>query len=448
MHKKLNGAQMLSISLMLFAIFFGAGNMIFPPALGQAAGSDYLPALAGFILTDAGIAILGIAAVVLAGNSIRDLAGLVSKRFALLLPMVVYLLIGPLFALPRTGSVSFELALLPFLGEGIDTGIASVIFTGCFFLLTFYLSSNPKKIVDIVGKLLTPLLLLAIAAIFFGSLFAQDIQIQGEVFGSLHAPSGGYEQLPFFQGMMQGYLALDGPAGLAFAILVIDAIRQLGITNKREIVGYTCICGLGAAMFLAVVYFALAYIGAITPGTFANGGALLTSVTHTLFGSFGVLLLGAAVLLACLTTAIGLTTSFSNHLVSVYPRLSYRHVALCVSAFSFLIANVGLSQLIAISLPILIMLYPVSVVLMVASFFKQWIKEKRMVYVLGMSFAFLVSFFNGLEEAHLDAGAIHELIRQLPFYQQGIGWILPACIGILLGFLPIWKRMNLYLQKH
>lgn len=448
MHKKLNFAQMLSISLMLFAIFFGAGNMIFPPALGQAAGTDFLPALAGFITTDAGIAILGIAAVVLAGNSITDLAALVSKRFALVLPLIVYLLIGPLFALPRTGSVSFELSLQPFLPEGFDPRIACVLFTASFFALTYYLSSNPKKIVDIVGKLLTPLLLVAIAAIFFGSLFADDIQIGQAVFGVSHAPSGAYQELPFFQGMIQGYLALDGPAGLAFSILVIDAIRQQGIDKKKDIVKYTCLCGLGAACFLALVYFALSYVGAITPGSFANGGILLTTVTSKLFGTPGVILLGAAVLLACLTTAIGLTTSFSDHLVTVYPQFSYKRVALVVCGFSFLIANVGLTQLIAISLPILIMLYPVSVVLMVASFFKNWINQRRMVYVLGMCFTFAISFFSGLDEAGIHMGALHDSIQQLPFYAHGIGWILPAIVGILVGFLPIWNRMNVYLQKH
>lgn len=439
---------MLSISLMLFAIFFGAGNMIFPPALGHASGVDFFPALLGFITTDAGIAILGIAAVVLSGNSISDLAALVSKRFALLLPLVVYLLIGPLFALPRTGSVSFELSLLPFLPEGFSTPIACGLFTAAFFTITFYLSSNPKKIVDIVGRVLTPLLLLAIAAIFFGSIFAKDIYIQNELFNVLHEPSAEYAQFPFFQGMMQGYLALDGPAGLAFSILVIDAIRQQGVKDKRDIVKYTFLCGLGSALFLAIVYFALAYVGAITPGVFANGGVLLTSVTHTLYGTYGVMLLGVAVLLACLTTAIGLTTSFSDYLVRVYPKLSYKKVAFVVCGFSFLIANVGLSQLIAISLPILVMLYPLSVVLMVTSFFKRWIQERRMVYVLGMSFAFFVSFFSGLQEAQYHIGGLQDFVSQLPFYEQGIGWILPACIGVLIGFLPIWKRMNQYLQEH
>lgn len=439
MNQKLNVRQMLSISLMLFAIFFGAGNMIFPPALGQASGSEVFYALLGFITTDAGIAILGIGAVVLAGNSISDLAALVSKRFALIFPLVVYLLIGPLFALPRTGSVSFELALQPFLQEGSNTTVFSFVFTGLFFLITYFLSSNPKRIVDIVGKVLTPVLLLAIFAIFFGSI------LQGPLV--MEAPSDAYESIPFFQGMIQGYLSLDGPAGLAFSILVIQAIQQQGIKKKKDIVKYTCLCGLGAASFLSVVYFALAYVGAITPGTFANGGVLLSVVTKSLFGTPGVLLLGLAVFLACLTTAIGLTTSFSDYLVSVYPNLKYRNVAIYVCVFSFIISNVGLSSLIAISLPVLIMLYPVSVVLMVLSFFQSRIKEKRMVYVCGMIAAFMVSLFSGLDEAGLYIGTLHDLVRELPFYAYGVGWILPAIIGSFVGLLPCWKTMNERLMK-
>lgn len=448
MNIKLNAKQMLSISLMLFAIFFGAGNMIFPPALGQASGTSMIFALLGFIVTDAGIAILGIAAVVLAGNSISDLASLVSRRFALALPLVVYLLIGPLFALPRTGSVSYELALQPFLGEQQTGTIACLIFTCLFFGLTYYLSSNPKKIVDIVGKVLTPLLLVAIAAIFFGSIFSKNIIIQGEAFGVIQEPQPAYETLPFFQGMIQGYLALDGPAGLAFAIIVINAIKQLGVTQKKDIVKYTCMCGLLAAGFLSIVYFALAYVGGITPGSFANGGSLLSAVTQELFGQIGVAILGIAVLLACLTTAIGLTTSFSDYLVETYPNLSYKKVAFVVCAFSFLIANVGLTQLIAISLPILIMLYPVSVVLMMLSFFRKYIGTRRMVYVLGMTFAFAISFFSGLEEAQISLGGMHDLVRQLPFYEQGIAWILPAMLGSFLGCLPCWRKANLYLETH
>lgn len=447
MKDKLRIGNIISISLMLFAMFFGAGNMIFPPALGQNAGSNVIAALLGFVVSDAGIAIMGITAVVLVGSTVSDLARLVSKRFALFLPMLIYLLIGPLFALPRTGSVSYELAFAPFMPEGIPPIVASMLVTGAFFALTYYLSSNPKRIVDIVGKILTPVLLGTIAFIFVGSLLQSPSQIGQGTFGSIQEPIGVYQTQPFFQGMIEGYLALDGPAGLAFSIVVITAIQNLGVTNKKAIVKYTCLCGFGAAICLSVVYFALAYVGAITPGTYGNGGVLLTQVTSHLFGTPGVMVLGLAVLLACLTTSIGLTTSFSDYFVSVYPNITYKKVACCVCLFSFVIANVGLTQLIGISLPILIMIYPVTVVLMVLSFFKRKIKTHRMVYVMGMCFAFVVAFVSGMESAGISLGFLSTWMQGLPFYELGIGWILPAILGALLGFLPCFTSLDKRLAK-
>ena len=390
--KKLTLIQIISVSMMLFAIFFGAGNMIFPPAMGQLAGTSYISALAGFILTDAGIAILGVTAVVLAGTSMSDLGNLVSRRFALVLSVGVYLLIGPLFALPRTGSVSFEIALLPYIGEN-NAILWSLLFTTAFFGLTYYLSSNPSRIVDVVGKYLTPVLLISILAIFIASLL-QDTSNGAFSFGTMMEPSPAYADIPFFKGMIEGYNALDGPAGLAFAILVITAIRSYGVTDKKYIARYTILCGLGAAGFLAGVYFMLTYVGAITNTPFTNGGALLHAVTNHLFGGIGGIILGIAVLFACLTTSI------------------------------------------------VIMIYPLTVVLMLLSFLKQRIGSRRMVYIMAMLFTFAVSFVNGMESAGVSLGIISDWFAELPFYELSIGWILPAVAGALIGLLPFWPMNN------
>lgn len=439
--KKLSIKQILSVSLTLFAIFFGAGNMIFPPAMGQLAGTNYLQALFGFILTDAGIAILGVTAVVFVGNSMSDLGNLISKRFALCLSVGIYLLIGPLFALPRTGSVSFELAILPYVNEN-QRMIFSLLFTGAFFGLTYYLSSNPTKIVDVVGKLLTPFLLVSIVAIFLMTIFAVSTNQNPELLGSTGIAQGAYETIPFFQGMIEGYNALDGPAGLAFAIIVINAIKNYGITEKKSIAKYTILSGLGAAFFLAVVYFMLTYVGAHTIEPFANGGSLLHTVTKTLFGDVGGLILGIAVLFACLTTSIGLTTSFADYFETITTKFTYKQIAAFVCVFSFLISNIGLSQLIQISLPILIMIYPVTVSLILLSFLKKYIGDKRSVYILGMLFTFFASFVNGLDSAGISLGFLSDIVHNLPFYELSLGWMIPFVIGSLLGFLPIFGFMN------
>lgn len=434
---KLNAKQLLSVSLTLFAIFFGAGNMIFPPAMGQLAGTNFISALAGFIVTDAGIAILGMIAVVLVGSSMSDLGRLVSRKFAILLPVGVYLLIGPLFALPRTGSVSFELALLPYIPKN-NAWMFSLIFTACFFLLTYYLSSNPNKIVDVVGKYMTPVLLISILMIFIACIFTDQVNSEMLQYGKIGAPQQDYASIPFFKGMIEGYNALDGPAGLAFAIIVINAIRGYGIKDKKCIVKYTIISGLGAAFFLAVVYFMLTYAGAITSTSFSNGGALLHALTTSLYGSVGGVILGVSVLLACLTTSIGLTTAFSDYFKELFPSISYKKIAALVCIFSFIISNVGLSQLITISLPVLMMIYPVTVVLILLSFMKKYIGHRRIVYVGGMLMALLASFVSALESAGISFVLTSLFHEYLPFYSLGLGWILPAAIGAGIGFLPFW----------
>ena len=411
--EKLKFKQIMSLTLTLFAIFFGAGNMVFPPAMGQLAGENYWQALIGFILTDAGIALLGIIAVVLVGNEITDLGNLISKKFSIFLSIVVYLLIGPLFALPRTGSVSYELAAKPYVPSEYSW-LVSLAVTAVFFAVTYFLSARPNKIVDIIGKYLTPILILSIVAIFYSS--------------------GG----AFFQGLVEGYNALDGPAGLVFAIIIINAVTGFGIKKRKNITKYTVICGIGAVIILSAIYFMLTYIGASTLTSFPNGGELLHAVTSDLLGTPGGIILGIAVLLACLTTSIGLTTSFSDYFHELIPSVSYQKIALIVCIFSFVISNVGLTQLVAVSLPVLMAVYPVLVVLIILSFFKRWIQHRRMIYVLSMAFAFCISFINGLDSANIPLGIVADWVGMLPLYDLNLGWMIPAAIGAIIGILPFW----------
>lgn len=435
--KKINKVQITAVSMMLFAIFFGAGNMIFPPAMGQLAGDHFLQALVGFIVTDVGIAVLGIMAIVMAGTSIDDLGGLVGRKFALFFSMSVYLLIGPFFGLPRTANVSFEIAVFPYIDPDAKRMVL-LIFTAAFFLVTYYLSSNPNHLIDVVGKILTPFLLLSILIIFIAAFINSDGN--GSIaFGQMMKPSGVYKTSPFFQGMIEGYNALDGPAGLAFAIIVIHALQGYGIKDKKAIAKYTGICGLGAAAFLSIVYFMLAYVGAITNTSFKNGGALLHAVTNHLLGNAGGIVLGVAVLLACFSTAIGLTSSFANYFSSILPeKWTYKRIIALVCGFSFVVANVGLDQLIAISLPILVMIYPVTIVLIVLSFFKKQIKNRRMVYVLGMLFTWIISFLNGMEQAGVPLGILEKWLSFIPLNDLGFGWIWFGMLGAFIGIFSIW----------
>ena len=431
MKEKLSFTQLISLSLMLFALFFGAGNMIFPPAMGLSAGSHVWTALAGYIVTDVGLPLLAITAVVFANRSLTTMVGRAGKKFSAFFIVLIYLLIGPLFAIPRTGSVSFELAVMPFLGESSHVSLYSVIFTALFFGAVYVLSANPNKIVAIVGKILTPILLL--------SIFIIGISAIVNPIGPVGQPVGTYESIAFFNGIIEGYMAMDALAASIFARIVIENVEAMGIQSQRNIAKYTLLTGILATIGLAVVYGILAYVGATSGslGLFSNGGQLLAAVAHHLFGTIGMLILGIAVLFACLTTAIGLTTACGDYFSDNYTKLEYNHVIIAVCLFSFLVSNIGLTQLLNITLPALLMVYPVLMALVLASFLNRWFKDRQPIYAGILIGAACVSIPNGLETLaanyNIQIVALSNLLQSIPFYELGLGWVIPAVIGGIIG---------------
>ncbi len=277
MNQKLKTSQIIYVSFMLFSIFFGAGNMIFPPALGQQAGTQAPWALLGFIITDAGLAVLGILAVVMAGSSMDSLVGKAGRKVGILLTAIIYLLLGPFFALPRTGAVSFEIGVVPFLPEGSSHFVPMLLYTAIFFGITYFFSLKPAKVVDVVGKFMTPVLLLSIGVIFVAAVF--------NPLGPVQDTAIVYENGPFIEGLLQGYLALDGFAALVFAIIVIDVFRDKGVTDHKQVVQYTAKVGIVAVVLLCLVYGALCFVGSQTSGmeAFANGGVLLNYAVYSLW---------------------------------------------------------------------------------------------------------------------------------------------------------------------
>ena len=290
-----------------------------------------------------------------------------------------------------------------------------------------------------MGKVLTPVLLISIAVIFVVSVISPV--------GEIGSPKGEYAEMPFFKGMVEGYLALDGLAALAFAIVVINAIRDMGVTQSKSIVRYTLMAGVLAGIGLGVVYLALGFVGAQTSmedTAYGNGGQVLASVVYRLLGVGGNAVLGLAVMLACLTTSIGLATSFSDYFHEIFPRISYKTILTGVCVFSFAISNVGLTTMITFTLPALVMVYPPAITLVLLSFAKKIVGKKHEAYALGMLFAFIIGIFDGLKTAGIDTGALGALAARLPFFDLGIGWILPAIAGCIIGMLPFVN----FLSKH
>lgn len=426
----------LTIGFMLFALFFGAGNLVFPAMMGQNAGDQFWQAHLGFLITGVGLPLLGTIALAFSGsNNLLALISRVHPWFAFGFTTLLYLTIGPLFAMPRTGSVSYEIAIKPYF-EAEHGPLVMAVFTVLFFGLTLLLSINPARMVDIVGKILTPILIICIAFLAIVS-FAAPL-------GEPQQPEPGYASQPFFKGFQEGYLTMDALAALVFGIIVINAIRAKGLHERKNILFVCFQASLIAAAMLAVIYTSLTYIGASSVSTFgilANGGEVLNLVTSHYFGTSGGFVLGIIVLLACLTTSIGLTTACSSYFQKIIPGISYKSFCIALTVVSALLANMGLEQLIQFSVPVLAILYPLAIVLILLTFLHGLFKGKRTVYGVSLLLTFLISLVDGLKDTPLSIEQLHNWFNQyLPLYSIEMGWLIPAGVGALIGLLLPERR--------
>lgn len=429
MKQKLTFMEILPIGLMLFASFFGAGNLIFPPALGQSAGVNFLPAAAGFCTTGVGIPLLGIIAIgLLRASNPEALALPVHPKFAKALIVVTVLTIGPFFAIPRTGAVSFDVGILPFISaENYDLGLA--LYSLFFFVVTYFLSVNPSKIVDWVGKILTPLLLISIAILV--------VQVFMHPMGEPQQAGGYYASMPYLKGFQEGYYTMDLLATMLFGTVVIDSIKVRGI-SEGSVLTRTCImAGIIAAVLLAAIYFSLTYTGATSVAVFGvsdNGAIALSSIANYYMGTAGNVVLCLMIFFACLTTSIGLTVSAGSYLEQVLKyKMQYQRIAAIICIFSFAVSNVGLTKIISLSVPVLCLLYPIVIVLVMMAFMPV---KRACVYRSTLAFTIVFAIIDGLNVAGVPMKTAEALFKDvIPFYSAGFGWFVPSIVGLVLGIL-------------
>lgn len=429
MKQKLTFMEILPIGLMLFASFFGAGNLIFPPALGQSAGVNFLPAAAGFCTTGVGIPLLGIIAIgLLRASNPEALALPVHPQFAKALIVVTVLTIGPFFAIPRTGAVSFDVGILPFISaENYDLGLA--LYSLFFFVVTYFLSVNPSKIVDWVGKILTPLLLISIAILV--------VQVFMHPMGEPQQAGGYYASMPYLKGFQEGYYTMDLLATMLFGTVVIDSIKVRGI-SEGSVLTRTCImAGIIAAVLLAAIYFSLTYTGATSVAVFGvsdNGAIALSSIANYYMGTAGNVVLCLMIFFACLTTSIGLTVSAGSYLEQVLKyKMQYQRIAAIICIFSFAVSNVGLTKIISLSVPVLCLLYPIVIVLVMMAFMPV---KRACVYRSTLAFTIVFAIIDGLNAAGVPMKTAEALFKDvIPFYSAGFGWFVPSIVGLVLGIL-------------
>ncbi|MFD1036959.1 branched-chain amino acid transport system II carrier protein [Virgibacillus byunsanensis] len=413
------------IGFMLFALFFGAGNLIYPPTLGIDSGTSYWVAISGFVLTGVGLPILAVTAISYVKNDAREIADHVHPLFGLIFTSIVYLAIGPFFGIPRAASVAFEMSVEPF-SDGAST-LSLFIFTTIFFLFVYIVSLNPSKMVDRVGQFLTPILLLAIVGLSIGGFLLIDSTLPG--------PTEKYESSPFFTGFVEGYLTMDAIAALAFGIIVVNAFKERGVTTQQQLVKSTLKAGIITGIGLITVYGSIGWIGAkmADQGTYTNGGEILSSAAHMIFGSFGTLLLGVIVALACFTTSVGLVVA-SGQFFNKVTRVPYRWIILCVTIGSYLIANQGLNTIINFSVPVLVFIYPIAIVLILLTFLRGLFQGSPLVYRGAILLTAIVSLYDGLIAFGFDLAAITPFMESLPLFPIGLSWLVPAIIGGMIGF--------------
>lgn len=432
-----NRTRFIAIGSMLFALFFGAGNLIFPAAMGQAAGENVWWAVLGFCVTGVGLPLLGIIAVAYSGcHDLRQVASRVHPWYGLFYTVLSYMAIGPCFAIPRTGTVSFEIALRPFLGAE-PSAMALPIFLAVFLGFSGWLAASPSKLVDRIGKFLTPALLVTILAMIVMSFVAP--------MGDFQAATGAYTA-PFaaaVQGVLDGYNTLDAIAALVFSTLVVNCVRENGVHDAKAVTEQVTKAGVLAGGLLAVVYVFIAKIGAESVaaiGMQETGAPVLAESAKIFFGTFGAYLLAAMVLLACVTTAVGLLTCCAAFFLRLTGKLAYSTWVALFTVVSYLIGLFGLKTIIVSTIPVLMFIYPLCVALMGLIFLDKLFGGRQCVYAWTMGFTFLMALVNGLETAGVPMAGLEEVLKTyLPLHSYGLGWISFSVTGFVVGL--IWKAV-------
>ena len=449
MKRSLNRKETVFVASMLFGMFFGAGNLIFPVSMGQLSGSNMWQAAAGFLITGVGLPLLGVAALGISReDGLMGLSSRVGRRYGKFFTCILYLTIGPFFAIPRCATVAYTVGVERIIPDSMQTAVLAV-FSLLFFAAVLFFSLRPGEILTWIGKVLNPLFLLFLGLLVIRALLSPMGSISGA------APEGAYAAGAFYQGFLEGYNTMDALAGLAFGIIVVNVIRDLGVENPGDAAKNTVRSGILSSVLMAVIYVLVTVVGAQSRGVFppsSNGGEALALIAGHYFGPAGAVILAAAVTLACLKTAVGLITSCGETFQKIFPKgPSYRKWAVLFSTLSFLLANLGLDAIVSWSKPVLLFLYPLAITLILLTLFGRLFGNDGRVYrwVTGFTAAAAaVDFINALPGQVLSALRLEktaEAVRDfLPFAENGFGWICPALLGLVIGIFYCAYKKSIY----
>lgn len=407
----------------LFAMFFGAGNLIFPPSLGIAMGKDWFLAGIGFLLTGVGLPLLGVLAFTKVGR-LEDFSKKISARFNTLYCTILVLVIGPLFAIPRTGSTTFEMGILPSFPNA-DPLLLSVISSVLFFGATFLIVIRESKLTDIIGKFITPVLLLILAAIaFFG--------ITGDIGTAVDKQAAGV----FAQGFVNGYQTMDALASVLFGVIIVKGLEGKGIRDEKEQRYFLAGSAFIAALGLGLIYFCLMFLGSKISGagSFETTSSALYLAEVTL-GSAGKTAFGICVAAACFTTAVGLV-AISADWFARFTSVSYNAWAFVISAFSGVLALGGVDFIIKLSVPVLCILYPVTIILILLNIFG----VKNVLVFRAATYTTLVVITVEVCAQTFGFTGLSEFLKKIPLAEFGFVWIIPCVLGMIIAYFVTQAR--------
>ncbi|MDO5049104.1 MAG: branched-chain amino acid transport system II carrier protein [Actinomycetaceae bacterium] len=433
---------LLITGLALFAMFFGAGNLIFPVMIGVNAGTSITPAILGFLGTGVLLPILAIIAAATAQEGVTGIASRIGKYPGLVFTIVIFLSTGMLYAIPRVATVSYEMAVVPLLDSGNPNGWPLFLYTVVFFAVTFLLALNPKGFLDRIGGWLTPALLLLLIVLITAAVVRMP--------AALGEPAKEYTQTPFATGLLQGYFTMDAIASLVFGIVIISSLRHRGFNTKSQVFTGTAIAGLIAGVALALIYIGLTLIGTRV-GVFGvtNGAEALARAATELFGTGGQALFGLIALLACLTTAVGLTGASSEYFRTLFPRISRPKMVAIHALVSLALANLGLEVILDVVAPVNQLIYPVVICVVFIALFDIFVPgQLYWTYRLSAWLGAFFGLFEALWSTKLPQFAmLRDWLDMLPLGSVNMPWVVPALVGFVIGLIldtvqgdDIWKR--------
>lgn len=432
----------LFLGFMLLSFFFGAGNLIFPPMLGMNSGISFIPAVIGFIATAIALPLLSLIVVAKSPGGLLGMGRRVHPFFAYMFAILVYLSIGVLYGIPRAANVGYEMGFQQFVNLPQKTGL--VVYVAIFFSICYVSSIKSGRLIDFIGKFLTPILLIFIALLCGLAILTLTPGTQ--------APTEQFASSPLSAGIIEGYFTLDALAGLAFGSVlsgsVIEAMRSKSANvgesgsssddtvDSQQLVKIMIQSSLVAGFFLGLVYLGLAWVGLsmYQPEGYENGAVLLSSAATLLMGNSGNVVLGMIVLLACLTTCIGLINACSSFAHSLFPKISYKSYVLVFTIAGAVLSNLGLEPILAIAVPIMMFLYPISIALVLLSLIHPLLAHRPLTYVFGVGTATLLAFNDMLASIVSSPLPWQGLIDALPLSEMGLGWIVPTIVMSLIGF--------------